>query len=282
MILAGDYVRIKNKEGYEGKVGKVLGWRPLFEIELIDSKKIIYCDENEVEKISRKEVEEILKPKIQKNYINLVQNFQQLKKFDDKIKETLVKLKEFNEKYPFKKNPTMIEDLTTQDLFIENSNQMGNFFHWIVYRLKELGNLNLRIQVYREASNNLETFKELLYIVVDPKISLADKVDAPWENIKGMGLDKHLAKKIICSFNTNLIPIFNTEHLEHYFNKVIGRDQYPPDYKLFTLGQRYEFLMDNLLKVKNDLNETKSWENVKYSTFLYKSIPPPGKEKRVP
>jgi len=65
MIFAWDHVRIKNKEGYEGKIGKVLGWRPLFEIELIDSKKIIYCAVNEVEKISKKDVEEIYKPKIQ-------------------------------------------------------------------------------------------------------------------------------------------------------------------------------------------------------------------------
>lgn len=281
MIFTGDYIRIKNKEGYEGKVGKVLGWRPLFEIELIDSKSIIYCAENEVEKISKKEVEEILKPKIQKDYINLVQNFQKSEKIDSKIKETLIRLKEFNEKYPFRKNPKKIEDLTSQDLFIGISNKMGKFFYWIVYGLEGLGSLNLYVQVYREASISLETFKELLYTVVDPKISLAEKVDAPWENIKGMGLDKHLAKKIICSFNTNLIPIFNTKHLEHYFNNIIGRDKYPPDYKLFTLGDRYEFLMDNLLKVKNNLYETKSWENVKYSTFLYVSIPPPGKDKGV-
>ena len=39
--------------------------------------------------------------------------------------------------------------------------------------------------------------------------------------------------------------------------------------------------MDNLLKVKNDINETKSCENVKYSTFLYESMPPPRKEKGV-
>jgi len=279
MIITGDYIRIKNKEGYEGKVGKVLGWRPLFEIELIDSKNIIYCAENEVEKIPKKEVEEILKPKIQKGYINLVQNFQKSGNIDSKIKDTSIKLKEFNEKYPFRKNPNRIEDLTSQDLFIGISNKMGKFFHWIVYGLEGLGSLNLRAQVYREASNSLETFKELLYTVVDPKKSLAEKVDAPWENIKGMGLDKHLAKKIICSFNTNLIPIFNTKHLEHYFNNIIGRDKYPPDYKLFTLGDRYEFLMDNLLKVKNDLNETKRWEYVKYSTFLYENMPPPGKEK---
>ena len=213
MIIAGDYIRIKNKEGYEGKVGKVLGWRPLFEIELIDSKNIIYCAENEVEKISKKEVEEILKPKIQKDYINLVQNFHKSEKIDGKIKETLIRLKEFNEKYPFRKNLKKIEDLMSQDLFIGISNKMGKFFHWIVYGLEGLGSLNLYVQVYHEASTSLETFKKLLYTVVDPKRSLAKKVDAPWENIKGMGLDKHLAKKIICSFNTNLIPIFNTEHL---------------------------------------------------------------------
>jgi hypothetical protein len=53
MFFEGDYVKAKNKEGYNGLMGKILAYRPPYEVQVLESKKIIYCFENAIQKISK-------------------------------------------------------------------------------------------------------------------------------------------------------------------------------------------------------------------------------------
>ena len=285
MIFAGNIVKIKNKENYEGQIGKVLAFRGAsYEVQLEDSKKTIYCSENELLKIPKEEYKKQKQDEQGERLEKLIKEFKPDENYEDQIKITYENLGLFRDKYPFSKFPQKIEDLSAHDLYINPNSEkgkMGEFFHWIEYKLKGLGDLNLWPTGYKNASKQLDDFKQLLHDVVDDTVSLADKVDARWEKIKGMGTDKILAKKIICSFNEKLIPIFKTEHLEHFFISVIGKEEYPGDYKGRTLGEKYEFLMNKLVKLKKSVPESRNWENIRFSLFLYANFPAPGKVKWV-
>ena len=98
----------------------------------------------------------------------------------------------------------------------------------------------------------------MLYITVDKEKSLAEKVDAPWEEISHMGAEKHIAKKIIFCFNYEsgeVLPIFSTAHLRNFVNKVVDVPSGPA--KCNSLGEEYAYLTSELLKAKNNLPITK-------------------------
>jgi hypothetical protein len=186
-------------------------------------------------------------------------------------------LKDFRLRYPFAENPGSIETLDPNDIFIEQSNEVGEFFHWLEYYLKPIGHLTLYgSTVYRQIRNQIEDFKELLYVAVDPKKTLAQKVDAPWNRIRGLGHDRHIAKKIIFCFNHqdgDVLPIFKTSHLQHFFSEIVDKPSFPAQYT--SLGETYEFLISELLGVKQNLSEARSWKLLYFSRFLYDNYPPP-------
>lgn len=186
-------------------------------------------------------------------------------------------LKDFRARYPFAENPESIETLDPNDIFREQSNEVGEFFHWLEYYLKPIGHLTLYgSNVYRQIRSQFEDFKELLHVTVDPEKSLAQKVDAPWDRIKGLGEDRHIAKKIIFCFNYedgDVLPIFKTSHLEHFLHGIVDKPSFPAQYA--SLGETYEFLISELLGVKQNLLETQSWELPYFSRFLYDNYPPP-------
>jgi len=189
-------------------------------------------------------------------------------------------LRDFRAKYRFVENPESIETLNPDDIFKVHPGEVGEFFHWLEYYLKPIGHLTLYSSVYRRIRDQLEDFKELLHITVDPKKSLAEKVDAPWDRIKGMGYDRHIAKKIIFCFNYedgDILPIFNTSHLEHFSNEIVDKPSFPAQY--VTLGEKYQFLISELLGVKQSLPETQTWELPYFSRFLYDNYPPPRMNK---
>ncbi len=204
-----------------------------------------------------------------------IKDFIVVAEYKDEVNSTLKKLEEFLKKYPLKANPEIIDALKVEDIFIRDSSQVGDFFKWIEYKLKKVGHLTVFSKVYKNASNQLEDFKFLLYKAVDDSKSLAEKVDAPWEKISGMGGDKHIAKKIIFCYNQGILPIFKTEHLEHFFNKLIGREKLPLNYDDYTTGQKYQFLIEELIRFKNSHLELKKWNHLYFSRFLYTKYPPP-------
>jgi hypothetical protein len=189
-------------------------------------------------------------------------------------------LKDFRVKYPFVENPESIETLNPDEVFKRESDEVGEFFHWIEYYLKPVGHLTLySSNPYRQIRNQFEDFQELLYTAVDSKKTLAQKVDAPWEKIKGLGGDKHIAKKIIFCFNYEnggILPIFNINHLQHFVNEIVNKPSFPA--QCDTPGEMYEFLISELLRVKEDLLETQSWEPLYFARFLYQNYPPPKME----
>ncbi len=195
------------------------------------------------------------------------------------VDETLERLQEFRRKYPFTEDPDQIELLTVDDIFKVKTGEMGGFFRYIEHQLKELGHLTIYGSgVYHNITAQLEDFKELLHIVVDKEKSIAEKVDAPWQEIKKLGGDSHIAKKIIFCFNYEIglvAPIFKTEHLE-YFLQIINKEMiFPVRYESMSLGEKYEFLTEKLIEAKQSSKVTKPWEITYFSWFLYQTYPPP-------
>jgi hypothetical protein len=115
--------------------------------------------------------------------------------------------------------------------------------------------------------------------VVDKKKSLAEKVDANWGKIKGLGDDKQLAKKIVFCFNYEsgkILPIFSISHLKHFLGKIADKPSLPTKY--YTQGEEYECSTSELLKAKNNLPVTHGWEITYFARFLYENYPPPDRE----
>lgn len=191
------------------------------------------------------------------------------------IDSAMKSLREFRIKYPFAENPKLIETLDPNDIFTQR-NGVGDFFVWVEYHLKTIGHLKLYgSNVYRQIRDQLEDFKELLYAAVDPQKTLAQKVDAPWERIRGLGQDKHIAKKIIFCFNYengDSFPIFSTNHLEYFLSEIAESLSIPAQYS--SRGEMYESLIYELFKVKQNLLETQLWEPTYFARFLYDSYPP--------
>jgi hypothetical protein len=216
---------------------------------------------------------------------------EQTKEFDKegiikkKVDDALEKLQAFKEKYPFQQNPDSIDNFDAKDIF-NSDGSTGDFFLYIQYHLDNLGHLTLYSNdVYYKIQKQLCTFKELLYTVVDPEKTIAEKVDAPWKEIKGLGGDSHIAKKIIFCFNyqTGLVlPIFSTSHLEYFVNTILEKPQFPFNYDNLSLGEKYEFLTDKLFKAKDSNPTTKQWEITYFCWFLYQKYPPPQKTTKTP
>jgi hypothetical protein len=193
----------------------------------------------------------------------------------------LVLLKEFRVKFLFAENPQSIEWLDPDKIFKANSGEIGEFFSYLVYSLDPFGHITIQSSnVYQNARTQINDFKYLLRVAVDKKKSLAEKVNAPWEKIGGLGQDKLIAKKIIFCFNYEsgkVLPILNTSHLRHFVNKVIDKPNISRKY--YSLGEEYENLMSELLLAKENLLLTKTWEITFFVKFLYASYPPPDSEK---
>jgi hypothetical protein len=192
----------------------------------------------------------------------------------------LAALKDFRQKFPFAENLRTIEWLEPDKLFKLNPDEVGEFFHLMEDISKLIGYSSLRSSnVYRNARLQINDLKNLLRIAVDSRKSLGQKVDGPWQKIGGIGDDKQLAKKIIFCFNYEsgkLLPIFDNHHLRHFVNRVV--DAPSGQAKYFSLGQEYEHYTDELLKAKNNLPPTRSWDVIYFTRFLYKSYPPPDSE----
>ncbi|MCL4429440.1 MAG: hypothetical protein M1167_01690, partial [Chloroflexi bacterium] len=157
------------------------------------------------------------------------------------VDNALALFKEFRVKFPFAENPQSIYWLEPDKILKTNSNEIGEFFHYLVYSLNSLSNLTIQnSNVYQNIRTQIADFKTLLHVVVDKKKSLAQKVDAPWEKISGLGQDKHIAKKIIFCFNYEsraVLPIFSTPHLRHFVNRVVEAPK--SETKYYSLGQEY-------------------------------------------
>jgi len=120
------------------------------------------------------------------------------------IDSAMKRLKDFRVKYRFAENPESIETLDPDDIFRVKSDEVGDFFHWLEYYLKPIGHLTIHgSYVYRQIRDQFEDFKELLHVTVDPKKSLAQKVDAPWDGIRGLGGTDISPRRLSSASTTN-------------------------------------------------------------------------------
>jgi hypothetical protein len=197
------------------------------------------------------------------------------------VDTALAALKELRHKFPFVENLREIEWLDPDKLYKVNPDEVGDFFQLLEKSLKPLKGQNFSSgsNVYRNARLQIKDFKNLLRTAVDSRKSLAEKVDAPWEKIGGIGQDKILAKKIIYCLNYEsgtVLPIFNNQHLRHFINRASevpnGQTKY------FSLGQEYEHYTTELVKAKNSASITKGWDSLYFASFLYNTFPPPDSE----
>ena len=197
------------------------------------------------------------------------------------VDTALAALKELRLKFPFAENLREIEWLDPDKLYKVNPDEVGEFFQLLEKSLKPIkySNLSSGSNVYRNARLQIKDFKNLLRAAVDDRKSLAEKVDAPWEKIGGIGLDKILAKKIIYCLNYEngtVLPIFNNQHLRHFVNRVseVSNGQT----KYLSPGQEYEHYTTELVKAKNSTPITKGWNSLYFACFLYNIYPPPDSE----
>jgi hypothetical protein len=193
------------------------------------------------------------------------------------VDRALVTLKELRQKYPFTENLRAIEYLEPDRLFKVNPDEVGEFFRLLELALKPLGRSTLNSSnIYRNTRLQISEFKNLLRTAVDSRKSLAQKIDALWERIGGIGADKQLAKEIIFCFNHEngkVFPIFNNQHLRHFVNRVSDVASGPTKY--LTAGQEYEHYTAELIAAKDKNPVTRSWDPMYFTVFLFQTYPPP-------
>lgn len=196
------------------------------------------------------------------------------------VDNAISSLNEFRKKFPFAENPASIAMLKPDEIFNEISGEVGEFFHYLEYYFKVLGHSSIRdSSLYRNVRVQIEDFKNLLYVAVDKKKSLAQKVEENWGKIKGLGDDKQLAKKIIFCFNYEtgkVLPIVSVSHLKYFISKIADKPSLPTKY--YTMGEEYDCLTAELLKAKNNLPVTHGWEITYFTRFLYENYSPPDRE----
>ena len=197
------------------------------------------------------------------------------------VNKALASLKELRSKYRFSENLREIEWLDPDRLYKVNPDETGEFFRLLEGYLKPLGYTTLNNgNIYRNVRLQIKDFKNLLRVAVDERKSLAEKIDAPWERIGGIGQDKLLAKQLIFCFNYDpgtIVPVFSNQHLRYFASKIIegagGQTKY------LSQGQEYEYYTKELVAAKNSFPATKAWNSSYFARFLYQSYPPPDSER---
>jgi hypothetical protein len=197
---------------------------------------------------------------------------------------------EFLKRYPFREHPELIDDLTPDSIYRRGAEDY--FFLWVEHKTRSLGAIfTYGGLVYPNAIANIDKFRSLLKIAVEDTKPLREKIDAPWEDIKGFGGDKLIAKKIIFLYYPDkVIPIFKTDQLERMAENLAVNEEeldkragelYKKRYSDLTLGERYELLNGILMEIKNNVEEFKNWDNAYFTRFLYSIYPKLGKERKL-
>lgn len=211
-----------------------------------------------------------------------IKEFEKKTQLQEKIKGGWAKHAEFLKLFPFREHPELIDNLTPEQAYNpEGKGEKNYFFNWIEHKLKAIGHLTIGgARVWVNARDNIGIFKELLKTAMDDSLSISEKVDSHWEDIKGFGGDRHIAKKIIaCYYPEKVLSVYKTEDLEE-LAEALGleyRDEsykkYKEDYELLSVGKKFELLNVLFLDFKNRHPKLKNWDNGLFGGFLYESFP---------
>ena len=209
-----------------------------------------------------------------------IKEFENKTELQKKIKEAWAKHAEFLKLFPFRERPELIDKLTPEELY-NPGGAGGYFFNWIEHKLKAIGHLSIgSSRVWENARDNIGTFKELLKVAMNDSLSVSEKIDSHWEDIRGFGGDRHIVKKIIaCYYPEKVFSAFKTEDLEElaeatdldYRNEAYKK--YKEDYELLSVGKKWELFNALFLDFKNQHPVLKNWDNGLFSGFLYESFP---------
>lgn len=210
-----------------------------------------------------------------------IKEFEKKWEHKEKFEEAWERRSEFLKLFPFREHPESIDKLTAEQIYNPRGDK-DYFFNWIEHKLKGLGHLSIgSARVWENARENVNTLKQLLKIIVDDSVSIADKIDAHWEDIKGFGGDRHIAKKILyCYYPEKVLSTYKTEDLEDFSDSFDLRyrekayEKYGKDYDLLSVGQKFEFLNELLLLFKNQHSKMKNWSNGEFGGLLYQCYPP--------
>ncbi|MEM2126609.1 MAG: hypothetical protein QXH67_00090 [Candidatus Bathyarchaeia archaeon] len=189
-------------------------------------------------------------------------------------------LKQFLERFPFHVSPRAIEELRYEDVYSPGSGDY--FFYWVEHRLRDLGAIAVgSTRPYVNAADNLNVFKGLLYSAVERGRSLAEKVDAEWNMIKGFGGDRHIAKKIIYLYNhKEAFPIFKTEDFKQFVEELGINPEKEAETRLrrpfeqLTVGEKWQLLTQLLKEIRESAPELRELDNLMIGYLLYAEIEP--------
>lgn len=189
---------------------------------------------------------------------------------------------EFLKLFPFREHPEQIDKMTSEKLYNPGQRDRKYFFHWIEFRLRDFAHLGIgSARVWENARNNLPTLKGLLKIVVADSKSIAERIDAHWEDIPRFGGDRQIVKKILfCYYPESIVPALKTEDREWFCDKLglryreMAYEKYGRDYETLSVGQKFELTNDLLLKFKRDHSEFETWDNAYFVRFLYTYLTP--------
>lgn len=250
-------------------------------------KKAIYLDKHKHFHV------EIMSAELQE----LTKTFDITGEVKQKVAEANSILEKFGNRFPFRQNQAAIDALTPNDLWEVKTGNRDSFFYWLQYQLRESGHLFIGSKiVFENAIAKINEFKSLLKVALDDSRTISEKIDAPWENISFFGGDKHIAKKIVyCYYPENVTPIFKTEELKHFCEKLgIGENDikneslgaFGKDFENLSVGKQWQVLNSLLMDFKSKHKETHVWNNLYFANFLYAffktGIPPRATELTSP
>lgn len=261
MLFQNDNVKIiKSNTVFDGRTGKIIGKvGELYKVRLSDNGKEINFEESNLTKIP----DGSIKPLDSKDLNQNIKDFENKVKDISNDKIARQKLKEFRIKYPFKEDPELI------DTFDEN--QWKEFLRDLDAQLKKSGAMNLYDHQILAPLYYIENFKEWISSAIDDKLTLAEKLDVDWEEMKEMGGDHILAKKIIQAFDDDMIPIFKTKHLISFYKDLFGKK---PATHGMSDGEKYQYISERLIEFKESVPEMKEWSNIRFMGFLYDKYDP--------
>lgn len=205
-----------------------------------------------------------------------LQNFKLDKDSEETLSRAKQDLRTFLTKFPFKTEPSKIDTLTADNLY--SSGGSDYFFLYVEHKTRPLGAIfTYGGKVYPNAVSKLERFKQLLRILVSPDLSISKKIDADWDEIKGFGGDRLIAKKILyCYYADQILPIFKTDHLESFNSKLSidiergATERFGKSYERLTVGEKFELLNASLLYFRKQ--QAPSVDDQLFCRFLYTSF----------
>jgi hypothetical protein len=197
----------------------------------------------------------------------------------DKIKLRTDQIAGFTNRFPFRTQPSLIDDLKPSDIYDKGSK--NSFFYWLEFGVPSPHLTIGGASNFEMVKTRLGDFKSLLKIASNDQLSVHQKIDAPWDEFKGFGKDRHIAKKILALlYSEKIFPILRTDHLEYFVNKL-GLDVkgetdriFNKDYANASIGEKFEIL-NELLNAWKEIHAPSS-DNYAIMVVLYDMFSPPG------